>query len=98
MKPVLTDRLAVILLWAASAVWAGVLTVLWGWTFDPSGGVSWQVAAGLAAGATLALHRRKYRARRDLRRIDRWGWRSRFPCGLHSLASWDILGRTSNNG
>ena len=79
MKPVLTDRLAVILLWAAAAVWAGVLTVLWGWTFDPSGGVSWQVAAGLAAGAALALHRRRQRVRRDLRRIDRWGASEQVP-------------------
>lgn len=77
MKPVLTDRLAVVLIVAAVAVWVVCLGVLWGWTFDASGTFSLGVwLLGLGWG-WRSLRRRGVlinRARRLLRwcRLDPW--------------------------
>ncbi len=40
MKPVLTDRMAVIVIVAGLVLWVCCLTVLWGWAYDPSGSFS----------------------------------------------------------
>ncbi len=75
MKPVLTDRMAVVLITAAVVVWVLSLGVLWGWTFDASGTFSLTVwGLGLAAGWWTL--RRRVRLVGHARRVLRW-------CGLH---------------
>ena len=56
MRPVHIDTLSVVLIAAPLVVWAGCLTVLWGWAFDSSGasmliGLPWKIACECRVGA-----------------------------------------------
>lgn len=60
MKPMIMERLLVISLVAAAVLWAGCLTILWGWALDSSGGTTLTALAAtmLALSVAVRLPRR----------------------------------------
>lgn len=77
MKPVLTDRMAVIGILAGLVLWICCLTVLWGWAYDSAGSLSLQVLLSLLLMTFLCLRRRERMIRWALRtlswcHLDRW--------------------------
>ncbi|MBN1942144.1 MAG: hypothetical protein JW849_02515 [Phycisphaerae bacterium] len=77
MKPVLTDRMAVIGILAGLVLWACCLTVLWGWAYDSAGSFSLYVLFALLLTSWLCFRRRNRLARWALRvlgwcRLRRW--------------------------
>jgi len=68
MRPVHIDRLSVVLIAAPLVVWAGCLTVLWGWAFDSSGASMLISLAAMmfAVRATIPLPGRAARATQRL--------------------------------
>ncbi|MBN1556348.1 MAG: hypothetical protein JXA11_16530 [Phycisphaerae bacterium] len=58
MKPVLTDRMAVIGILAGLVLWVGCLTVLWGWAYDSAGSFSLRVLLSLFLTTWLCLWKR----------------------------------------
>ena len=63
MKPVLTDRIAVILIVAGLVLWACCFPILWGWAFNPSGAFSLRVVLLILATTWVCLWRREKLAR-----------------------------------
>ncbi len=58
MRPVLTDRVAVIGIVAGLVLWACCLTVLWGWAYDASGAFALRTVLTIFAASWLCLWRR----------------------------------------
>lgn len=71
MKPILTDRMAVIGILAGLVLWVCCLTVLWGWAYDSSGSFSLHSAMGLLLNVWAALWQRG-RLARVATRLLRW--------------------------
>lgn len=66
MRAVVTDRIAVLLIAISLGVWGAVLTVLWGWVFDPTGTGSLQCLLILGLCLWGGLMRRERLARRGV--------------------------------
>lgn len=79
MRPVLTDRMAVILIAAGVVVWLLALPVLWGWAFDSSGTFTLMWTLALLLTCRRMLVRRDKHLARTLRALRAVGLAGRVP-------------------
>jgi hypothetical protein len=73
MRPVLTDRTAIVIILASLVAWAAALSVLWGWSVDPAGTMSLMALAWVFLSAAWLLRRRGRWALRGVWLLGRLG-------------------------